>query len=189
MANKQDKPQVQRVRLKRKLSDPTRMPDQQLQVIASGYGKYTGEVLVGEVVGINSRVISVKFRDDDGYFVEKYLAKAGIRIDDIGDAEGGWRINLSDIDPSKSSSSQEEPKPVLQMLSREEIPYEGDGSDHMVIEVWEEMETQKHYLRASRTGPVGDGALKRPRDLPCVVPFSVLKQLLYDFESEIDDSE
>lgn len=180
---------VRRVKLKRNLSDPTIKLDKPVEVIITGTGGLFGGVLVGKVIAYNSRVFHVQLRDKDGTYVEKYMRKSGIRVEDIGDSLGRWQIDPTCLDKVIEAPPvpSEEEIPHFQLLSREELPYPGDPSDKIVLEIWEDMDRDIHYFKSYRTGPVGDGKLKRPAQLPCVVPFTVLRQVLYDYESRGDD--
>lgn len=194
-----NKKRIKRADLKKINSDPTIVPNAPIDVIVSGYGDNTGEALVGRVLGINSRSFIIGFRDENGPYRETYQRKTGLRIDDMLDPYNGWRVRVSDIenelaqqrrDPlllEEERSAEPSPDFKLSMVSQEETSYDGDPRERLVVEVWRESVSKSHYLKAYRTGIVGDGNQKSPKQLTCVVPFKVLKQLIYEFEAPADD--
>lgn len=184
---------MKRKKLLRGAFDKTITLKDPFDILVSGFGTKTGEVLVGRVLGFNTRVVLVQLKDEDGFYLEKYTRRGGIRIQDLEDPSNGWKIDIKEIDSfiasSKGEKKEEVPLPEfkLRLLSSEEIPYDGDPREKLRIDIWEDENSKSHYLKATRTGVVEEGSKKRIKELPCVVPFKVLKHILYEYESLIDD--
>jgi len=182
---------MKRKKLWREAFDRTIFLKNPFDILVSGFGEKTGEVLVGRVKGYNSRVVIIQLKDEDGFYLEKYYRKGGMRIQDTEDPSSGWRIDIKEVDSFLSPEEVKEEVPLpdfkLRLLSSEEIPYEGDPREVLRIEVWEEENSRSHYLKATRSGVVEKNSKKKQKELPCVVPFKVLKHILYEYESLIDD--
>lgn len=184
---------LSRVRLKRRKLEESMLFDREIYVIVSGYGELMAKDLVGRLVNVNSRVVTLQLRDDDGFYIEKYLRTSGVRISDLSDKDSGWRIDINSVmnslAPKKDHHAEKYVSRNVVLLSRQKYPYK-DQIDNVVVEVWEDKDNNAvHYFKAYRTGPVGEGALKSPKELPCFVPFHRLKQVLYDFESVQDNGD
>jgi len=178
--------------------DFTRIPEKETHVTLSGFGELMGELMIGKIVGINKRAVLIELKDEDGTFIEYYHRQSGVRMSDLTDDVSGWKIDGDVVRNLRLYDAVDKPPPIVPednepakfvRFAIEETPYpsaEGEPVDTRIIEVWREETTMAHYLKAYRTGPVGDGALKSPKQFTCVIPFEVLRQVLYDFESNQD---
>lgn len=163
---------------------------EKVSIISNGYGNLLGRFKVGQIVGNNSRSVQMSFRDDDGTYVENYTLLDGIRVDDIG-CDDGWRVNPAEWSvsaegflPTKSTDKGIDGKSRMLLVDRADHSLEDlDGNTNkLVVEVWQDSITKSRYMRAVRE--THNPETKRIKQVPAIVPFSIMIKVLADFESE-----
>lgn len=161
-----------------------------VSVISSGYGELLGSFKVGKIVGSNSRSVQISFRDANGAYIENYATLDGTRVEDIGCSTGlrvspkEWRASANEFLPSKFVDKGFNSKSRMRLLNRGERSLEDvDGStSKLVVEIWEDCATNVKYMRAVRE--THNPETKRIKQFPTIVPFSIMTEVLADFESE-----
>jgi len=189
----------QRVKVRRKKKKRYFKPEgaSAIYVISHGYGELHGHIQVGEYLRTTTRGHVVQFKDDSGYYKETYSVETGKRLTDLGNRRGGWKINLSDVRPGIEvgrtvPQSTVERNDVGQhrfvLVGRDEFPYgaaESEAGDVLMIEVWEDRQRAERFIKAYRTGPRDEDdptAVRKIRERGVLVPFTILKQVLAQYE-------
>lgn len=200
------KEKIKRVKLRSKLVDRTFVLKKEVPVMISGFGSNMGSILIGKLISVNNRAITVKLKDEDGFYFEKYHTKNGKRLKDLR-SESGWKVNLKDINLEKKSCDvyhindkkligkkgvvlNKKKNPEIILLSKEEFLYNIDDplSDRIVIEIWNNKTEDFKYLQCYRTGILEKikGGITKGGRFPAAVPFGLIKQILYDYDSDFD---
>jgi len=159
-------------------------PEDESWVISSRFGDPTFKYRCGRIVRRGRKTVDVEFKDEEGTWTERYSLRSGIRTTDIGSAEG-WRVSPKELDSESCSTGLRLVASVakshgLDKLHEEEHKY--DGGQILVLQVWRERGTEMShrslYLKAFRKF---EGDDHKHRELPAVVPFRVLVELLAQF--------
>lgn len=158
--------------------------DKPIPVILHGFGSVLGQIIVGKVVNLSKRNVTVLVKDDDEEYRETYSRKDGIRLQDKGE-DSGWQIQLDDLVPKPDLIEDRDALTTsldrIKLLHKEKHPV--NDEENLVVEVWFDSEVEEKYAKFYRQDK--DGGRQR-----CFfIPFNLIKRVLADHEVtwEIDE--
>lgn len=176
-----------RIPLRRVVSDDDGKP---VYVTVSGFGDFIGKYMVGRVESRTRRVVlvSVKFaagaKSKPVEKAEYFRVGDGKMLPANDRQKSGWKINVKDLDTEYCSFPDAEAETTsapsgFSVVSREVL--ERYDMEELVAEVWRGSEGEL-YIKTFRIST--DPKVKRARELPAIVPFNRLLELVAEFSGE-----